>query len=152
MKIVAGGLDDPRVIALLELHVEAMHAHSPPGTVHALDVDRLRAPDISFWSAWAGERAIGCGALREIGADHGEIKSMRTHPDHLRKGVGAALLDTILDTARQRGYRLLSLETGSGVAFEPALSLYRRYGFEEGPPFADYDATAFNRYYHLALT
>lgn len=151
MKIVAGGLDDPRVIALLQFHVEAMHAHSPPGTVHALDVDRLRAPDISFWSAWEGDQAIGCGALREIGADHGEIKSMRTHPDHLRKGVGAALLNTILDTARRHRYRMLSLETGSGEAFEPALGLYRRYGFEEGEPFEDYEATEFNRYYHLAL-
>ncbi len=151
MKIVLGGLDDPRVVALLALHLDAMRAHSPPGTAHALDVTRLRTPDISFWTAWDGDEAIGCGALREIGAEHGEIKSMRTHPAHLRKGVGAVLLDTILATARSRGYHMLSLETGSGRAFEPALALYRRYGFEEGAPFGGYAATDFNRFYHLSL-
>lgn len=151
MKILPGGLDDPRVVALLQLHLDAMREHSPPGTVHALDVGRLRTPDISFWTAWNGEAAVGCGALREFSADHGEIKSMRTHPDQLRKGIGAAILETILNTARSRGYRRLSLETGSGEAFEPALALYRRCGFQEGEPFGGYAPTDFNRFYHLPL-
>lgn len=137
--------------ALLALHLSGMQAHSPPESVHALDVSRLRTPDITVWSVWIDGAVVGIGALRELGGGVGEIKSMRTHPDHLRRGVAAALLERIIEAARGRGLTRLSLETGSGPAFEPALALYRRRGFVSGPAFGDYKATAFNQFLHLAL-
>ncbi len=106
---------------------------------------------MSVWSAWDGEALLGCGALRELGPDAGEIKSLRTDPAHLRKGV-AALLDRLVAVARTRGYTRLSLETGSGLAFEAALSLYRTRGFREGEPFGDYAVSPFNRFLHLDIT
>lgn len=137
--------------ALLELHLREMHAHSPPGAVFAFDLERLRAPDVTVWSAWSDGRLAGIAALKTLGDWTGELKSMRTHPDHLRRGVAAALLDHLLAEARARGLSRLSLETGSGEAFEPALSLYRSRGFAEGGPFGDYQASAFNRFFHLDL-
>jgi putative acetyltransferase len=114
---------------LLRLHLQGMQAHSPPGHVHALDLSGLTAPGVSVWSAWRGNRIAGIGALKRHGDGTGEIKSMRTHPDFLRQGVGVALLRHIIGTARGEGLSRLSLETGSGPAFDPALALYRRYGF-----------------------
>jgi putative acetyltransferase len=151
MRIRPGDFSDPRVLDLLRLHLDGMHASSPPGTVHALDLSGLRTPAISFWTAWRGEALLGCGALKEIDQAHGEIKSMRTAPAHLRQGVAAALLDHMLALARARGYRRVSLETGSGEAFEAALALYRRSGFQGGEPFGDYRPTAFNQFLHLDL-
>jgi len=115
--------------ALLALHLAGMHAHSPPGTVHALDLSGLKTPDVTVWTAWRGGTIAGMGALKSLGGAHGEIKSMRTHPDHLRQGVAAALLDHIIAEACARGWRRLSLETGSGPAFEASLALYRKRGF-----------------------
>jgi len=129
MRIVAGDFDDARVIALLRRHLEGMHANSPPGHVFALDLSGLKAPGISFYTAWEGESLLGMGALKELDAASGEIKSMRTDPAHLRKGVGAAMLEHLIGVARERGYRRISLETGSGPAFEPALALYRKRAF-----------------------
>lgn len=140
MQIREGGLDDPRVVALLQLHVSSMQAHSPPESVHALDVGNLKQPGIGFWTVWEEDRLLGCAALREIDAGHGEIKSMRTDPGQLRRGTGAALLRHILEVARDRGYHRLSLETGTGPAFEAAHGLYRQFGFTECAPLAGYPA------------
>jgi len=148
MIISAGDLDDPQVIDLLRFHLESMHVNSPPGSVYALDLSGLKRPDVSFFTAWDGEQLLGCGALRELSATHGEIKSMRTAPQHLRKGVAAALLQHMLDVAQERRYAKISLETGSGVAFDPAIELYGRFGFVKGDAFGDYVASDFNQFFH----
>ena len=131
-------LSGPEVADLLAEHLREMHVHSPPESVHALDLDALRKPEITFWSIWSGEKLAGCGALKELGVNHGEIKSMRTSHEFRGKGAGKLILRHILDEAQKRGYRRLSLETGSMVAFAPAYSLYTRFGFKECGPFADY--------------
>ncbi|NUO75550.1 MAG: GNAT family N-acetyltransferase [Lysobacter sp.] len=138
MQIRAGQLDHPEVIALLREHLQGMAQLSPPESVHALDLDGLRRPEISFWSAWQGDELLGCGALKQLDAEHGEIKSMRTAARHLRKGVAAAMLRHLIDEAGRRAYRRLSLETGSMEGFAPARSLYARHGFGACGPFADY--------------
>ena len=137
--------------ALLRLHLAGMHANSPPGHVFALDLSGLKAPSVKVWSAWIGERIAGIGALKDLGHGTGEVKSMRTHPDFLRCGVGAALLEHIIAEARARGMHRLSLETGRGPAFEAALKLYRKRGFVDGEPFADYVRSEFNQFLHLSL-
>lgn len=136
---------------LLALHLAGMHASSPPGSVFALDLSGLQVPEVTVWSAWDEDTLVGIGALKMLGADTGEIKSMRTHPEHLRRGVAAALLEHIIGEARRRGLSRLSLETGSGPAFEPALALYRRRGFTNGERFGDYEQSAFNQFLHLPL-
>lgn len=151
MQIVPGDFSDPRVVALLRRHLEGMQAHSPPEACHVLDLSGLQAPDIRFWTAWDGEALMGCGALKALDALGGEVKSMRTDDTHLRKGVGAAILDHILAEARARGYQRISLETGSGPDFEAALSLYRRYGFTLGEAFGGYQPTPFTQFFHLDL-
>ena len=144
-------LTHPAVLALLEEHLEHMHATSPPESVHALDVEELRAPELTFWSAWEGDDILGCGALKELDAQHGEIKSMRTARAHLGKGVASEILRHLVGIARARGYRRLSLETGSGDAFEPAHQLYLKFGFVECGPFADYTNDPFSRFMTLSL-
>ena len=146
-----GDFDDDRVKALLTRHLEGMHATSPPGSVFALDWSALQAPEISFYALWERQELLGFGALKALGPYSGEIKSMRTADAHLRRGVGAAVLEHIIDEARRRAYRRLSLETGSGPAFEPALALYRGYGFTEGEAFGGYQKSPFNRFLHLDL-
>lgn len=136
---------------LVALHLAGMSANSPPGHCFALDESGLTSPGVTVWSAWDGDAIAGIGALKALGDGSGEIKSMRTHPDHLRKGVGAAILERIIAEARARGYRRLSLETGSSEAFEPALAMYRRRGFVNGGVFGDYVASAFNQFMHLEL-
>ncbi len=136
---------------LLALHLAGMHASSPPGSVFALDLSGLQAPGVTVWSVRDGSEVVGIGALKELGDGSGEVKSMRTHPDHLRRGVAALLLDHIVDEAKARGLTGLSLETGSGPAFEPALALYRKHGFVNGKAFADYLPSAFNQFLHLKL-
>lgn len=136
---------------LLATHLAGMHENSPPGHVFALDLSGLRAPDVTVWSAWDGPALAGIAALKELGDGTGELKSMRTHPTHLRKGVASALLEHIIGEARRRGLRRLSLETGSGPAFEPALALYRKRGFRDGDAFAEYRRSEFNQFLHLAL-
>jgi putative acetyltransferase len=151
MRIIPGDFDDPQVIDLLRFHLSGMQEDSPPGTSYALDLSGLRAPAITFLTAWHGERLLGCGALKELLPQAGEIKSMRTWPEHLRKGVAAAILAEILTLARSRNYRRLSLETGTSEAFEPALAMYRRHGFVNGPVFGDYRESDFNQFLHLEL-
>jgi putative acetyltransferase len=151
MIIVPGDFEHPQLLALLRLHLADAHANSPPGSVNAFDLSRLKAPDINVYTAWRDDKLLGMAALKQLDAVTGEIKSMRTDPAHLREGVAKALLDHILRIARERGYRRLCLETGSGEAFEPALALYRKKGFVNGEAFGDYDATAFNQFLHLDL-
>jgi putative acetyltransferase len=149
--IKPGDFDDPRVRALLRRHLEGMHASSPPGHVFALDWSGLQNPEISFYALWQDDDLLGFGALKELDSKTGEIKSMRTADAHLRKGVAAAILDHIIAEARKRGYARLSLETGSGPAFEPALALYRKRGFVNGEAFGGYEASSFKQFLHLDL-
>jgi putative acetyltransferase len=137
--------------ALLALHLGGMHENSPPGHVFALDLSGLQAPNVTVWSAWDGPALVGLAALKELGDGTGELKSMRTDPRHLGKGVATALLEHVIGEARRRGLRWLSLETGSGPAFEPALALYRKRGFVDGEAFAEYRRSGFNQFLHLAL-
>lgn len=138
MKIEIDDLSRPQVHALLEEHLASMRRISPPESVHALDLDQLRCPDVTFWSAWDGTTLLGCGALRALDAREGEVKSMRTPERLRRRGAGRALLATIVEAARSRGLRHLSLETGSQPAFDAAHRLYESFGFVRCGPFADY--------------
>ena len=134
-------LDDvrgPEVLDLLRRHLDTMAKHSPPESRHALDTSGLRAPDVTFWSVWSKAMLVGVGALKEIDPRHGEIKSMHTAEAMRGQGIAARMLLHIMKEARARGYRRLSLETGSMAAFAPARALYERYGFTDCPPFADY--------------
>lgn len=131
-------LTGPEIRRLLEEHLADMHRWSPPESVHALDLDRLRRPDITFWTAWADGELMGCGALKELDPRHGEVKSMRTASTSRRAGVGKAVLTAIVDEARRRAYSRLSLETGSFPQFEPARRLYASFGFSLCGPFGDY--------------
>jgi len=138
IEIKIDDLSGPEIAELLAEHLRCMAGASPPESRHALNLDELRAPDVTFWSAWQGQELAGCGALKELDAAHGEIKSMRTARAHLRKGVVSMLLDHILSEAQRRASRRLSLETGSMGYFEPARRLYRKFGFRICPPFAGY--------------
>ena len=150
-RIVEDDLSGGPIRALLEQHFAGMLANSPAGSCHFLDFDGLRAGDVTFWSIHRGGDLAGCGALKRLEGRHGEIKSMRTADAFLRQGVAARMLAHILAEARARGLDRLSLETGSGPAFEPALALYRRHGFQECEPFADYRPDPFSRFMTRAL-
>ena len=152
MDIREDDLSGAAVRDLLREHLAGMAAYSPPDSVHALDIPALRAPGVTFWTAWEGDDLLGCGALRELDAEQGEIKSKRTTRKHLRRGAAAAILTHIIAVARARGYRRLNLETGSGAAFEPAYALYRRFGFAPCPAFGDYPPNdPFSRFLSLDL-
>jgi len=152
VRIVAGDLADPEVIALLREHLQGMADHSPPGSIHALDLEELRSADVTFWAIWNGADLCGCGALRELDSHHGEIKSMRTAAAHLRKGVAAAMLEHIIAESKRRSYNRLSLESGSGPGFDAALAFYEKSGFVYCGPFADYCDDPFSRFMTLELT
>ena len=151
LRVENGGLEHPATLVLLREHLAQMHQFSPPGTVHALDIAALKAPDISFYTAWLGDELAGCGALKALSNNAGEIKSMRTHAGHLRHGVGKTILMHIIKAAGKRGYDTLYLETGSGEVFEPALALYRKNGFVGCGAFGGYTATEFNQFLCLDL-
>lgn len=138
MIIKVDDLTGAEIYELLQEHLQSMAFHSPPESIHALDIEALRQPEITFWTAWDTGQLLGCGALKELDAQHGEIKSMRTSSRHLRKGVAKNLLRHIIEEAKRRGYHRLSLETGSMDAFEPARNLYAHFGFTDCEPFADY--------------
>jgi putative acetyltransferase len=138
MKIRVDDLRGTAVTKLLQEHLRSLSAISPPESMHALNMDALRKPEITFWSVWDGEELVGCGALKELDAQHAEIKSMRTVAAHLRKGVASRLLQHLINEAKRRNYRRLSLETGSMDAFEPARRLYAQFGFNHCGPFASY--------------
>ncbi|CUB24576.1 putative N-acetyltransferase YsnE [Bacillus amyloliquefaciens] len=128
----------PDVIALLQDHLKSMTMHSPPESIHALNADWLRQPDVTFWSARENGILLGCGALKELNSRHGEIKSMKTSPHHVRKGAANRILRHMLEEAMRRGYQRISLETGSMEAFLPARRLYEKAGFQYCDPFAHY--------------
>ncbi|MCC2632191.1 MAG: acetyltransferase-like protein [Ramlibacter sp.] len=151
MRIQIDDLTGAEVLALLEEHLANMYELSPPESVHALDLAKLRSPDITFWTAWDGALLLGCGALRQLTPTHGEVKSMRT-PKALRgRGAGRAMLQHIVGEALSRGYRRLSLETGSQPGFEPARTLYRSFGFTPCGPFGDYREDPNSFFMTLAL-
>lgn len=131
-------LSRDEVKALLEEHLQGMALNSPPESIHALTIEELKKTEITFWSAWEGGALIGCGALKELDAHHGEIKSMRTSSLYLRRGVAGRMLEHIIEEARHRNYKRLSLETGSMEAFEPAKKLYLKNGFQYCRPFSNY--------------
>ena len=151
MNIVDDGLDGPEIAALLREHVQGMFDTSPPDSIHTLSIDALRSPDMAVWSAWEGSELLGCGALKELDNNTGEIKSMRTADAHLGKGVAMQILQHIVKVSRQRGYRRLYLETGSAPAFQAAHSLYLKAGFSYCGPFADYSDDSFSRFMVLPL-
>ncbi len=139
MEIIKDNLEGTEIAGLLAAHLRNMHEISPPESVHALDLEKLKSPEISFWSCWENSELLGCGALKELRSNSGEIKSMRTAEAHRRKGVAAKILKHIIDIANKRGYKRLFLETGSQPEFEPARKLYERFGFEFCGPFEGYE-------------
>jgi putative acetyltransferase len=138
LKIKIDDLNGPEISELLAEHLRCMAAVSPPESRHALNLDGLRQPGITFWSAWLDRELVGCGALKELDAEHGEIKSMRTLAVRQRQGIGSFVLHHLISEAKRRGYTRLSLETGSMPYFAPAHALYQKFGFKRCSPFADY--------------
>lgn len=138
LKIIEDGLDSQQVLAMLRFHFDTNMAVTPPGSAHVFDVSRLKQSDVFFWTAWNDETLMGTGALKLMDANHGEIKSMHTLQTARRSGVGAAMLRHIMEQAKAKGLKRLSLETGSFEFFAPARALYARHGFDECPPFEDY--------------
>ena len=138
MLIKVDDLRGPEVAQLLNEHLQDMYAVSPPESVHALDLNKLRKPEITFWAVWDGNQLAGCAAIKELDTDHAEIKSMRTSNTHRGKGVAIKIMEHILAVAAERNYQRLSLETGTQDFFIPARKLYERFGFEYCGPFGDY--------------
>jgi putative acetyltransferase len=138
VEIKIDDLTGPEVAELVGEHLQGMSLNSPPESIHALNLEGLKKPEITFWSVWEGKELVGCGALKELDGQHGEIKSMRTSASHLRKGIARRMLQHIIEEAQRRGYRQLSLETGSMDDFEPARRLYASFGFQYCQPFSDY--------------
>jgi len=151
MRIEVDDLTRPEVHALLQEHLDHMHELSPPESVHALDLGKLRASDITFWTVWDGPTLLGCGALKQLDPAHGEVKSMRTPQSLRRRGAARAVLTRIVDEARARGYTRLSLETGSTEAFRPAQRLYESFGFTVCGPFGSYRLDPHSTFMTLAL-
>ena len=149
--IIEDDLSGEAIRELVARHLSGMHANSPACKVHALPVEKLRQPGVTFYSAWVGDVLAGMGAIRELDATHGELKSMRVASDWLGKKIGEAVLLHLLSIARQRGYARVSLETGQGPAFEPALGLYRKHGFVNCEAFADYVLDDFSQCLTLKL-
>jgi len=152
MRIEVDDLSRPAVHALLQEHLANMYELSPPESVHALDLSKLRAPDITFWSVWDGATLVGCGALKQMSATEGEIKSMRTPRALRRRGAGRAVLRHIIAEAKRRGYRRLNLETGSQDGFVPARTLYESFGFTYCGPFGDYKPDPNSAFMTMELT
>lgn len=150
-EIRAGDFDDPQVVSLLEFHVREAFANSPPELAFVLDLSKLKVPEIDFITVWQGDQLVGMGALKHLSDAQCEIKSMRTHPDHLRKGVARIVLETLISMAKERGYQTVSLETGTTEVYAPANALYRSFGFQPGDVFGDYIVSDFNSYYHLEI-
>ena len=152
--IAVDDLSDGKIVELLNTHHQEMHKYSPPESVHALDVGKLQDASITVWAARIDGQLAACGALKEIDELNGEIKSMKTDKRFLRKGIGAMILENIIQEAIARSYKNIFLETGSDKAFEPATVLYKKYGFEESEPFGDYKLDPYSVYMtkHLART
>ena len=151
LRICVDTLDGAEIADFLSQHIDDMRSVSPPESKHALDLEALRAPDITFWSAYLGSQLVGCGALKALSSTQGEVKSMRTDPKVRGRGVGRQILTTVVSTARQRGYRAIYLETGAMEFFEPARRLYASFGFERCAPFADYSEDPNSVFYRYVL-
>ncbi len=151
MKIELDDLSRPAVHALLNEHLQSMYDLSPPESVHALDLEKLRKPEITFWTAWDGPLLLGCGALKELDRKHGEVKSMRTPDAQRRRGAGRTILAHIIAVARSRSYERLSLETGSMQSFRPAQQLYESFGLVTCGPFGDYVEDPYSAFMTLSL-
>ena len=152
MRIKEDDLSGTEIVGLLEEHIRNMYEWSPPESVHALDLTKLRVPEITFWTVWQDELLMGCGALKEISKYQGEIKSMRTPSARRGQGAGRKMLEHIIKVARERNYHVLRLETGSQPAFEPARKLYESYGFEYCGPFGAYKEDPNSSFMQLRLT
>jgi putative acetyltransferase len=152
LRIELDDLSRSSVIALLADHLQNMYQLSPPDQVFAFDASKLKAPDISFWTAWKGELLLGCAALKQLSSTEGEIKSMRTPSARRRTGTGRALLNHVIDVARSRGYRVLYLETGRDPAFVPAQTLYGSAGFKRCGPFGSYEENGNSVFMSLSLS
>ena len=146
MIIKIDNLDGIEVKQLLQEHHEDMLKHSPPESVHALDLSSLKLPEVTFWTAWISGQLAGCGALKKLDEKHVELKSMRTAQQFLRKGVAANILQHMLTTAKEQSFEKVSLETGTMAAFVPAQKLYKRFGFRECKPFADYQEDPYSMF------
>lgn len=144
--------DDVQVQDLLRIHLHSMHENSPIEHSFALDLTALQQPEISFFTLWEQNELLACGAIQELSSTHAELKSMRTHPKHLRKGAATEMLKHLLLIAQQREYQKLSLETGTHSSFEPAICLYKKFGFIKGASFSEYQESDFNQFYHLDLS
>ena len=151
MRIAEASLADPAVRNLIAFHQQDMEAMSPPGTSFALDLSGLSGAETTVLGAWKGEELVGIGALKRLGGGQAELKSMRTRPEHLGKGIAKAVLEALIDLSRAEGIARLSLETGTSDEFVPAIRLYAKYGFERGDAFADYVNGPHNQCYHLPL-
>ena len=151
MMIKLGDFNDAQVRNLLRIHLQGMHENSPLENSFALDLSGLQKPNISFYTLWEQGELFACGAIQQLSPTHAELKSMRTHPKHLRKGAATEILKYLLLIAKQRNYQRLSLETGTHASFEPALILYKKFGFVKGEAFAAYEDSEFNQFYHLDL-
>lgn len=138
MDIRIDNLEGPEIAQLLQIHLQNAALHSPPGSIHALDLAELKTADITFWTLWDNNQLLGCGALKELSPTEGEIKSMHTCQQHRGKGIASKLICHIINTAKRRGYNRLSLETGSMAGFAPARAIYKKHGFQACPPFASY--------------
>jgi putative acetyltransferase len=151
LRIERDDVTRPQVLALLEEHLRNMYEITPPDKVFAFDAGKLRAPDVTLWTAWRGDVLVGCAALKELSATEGEIKSMRTPATQRRTGAGRALLNHVIEVARARGYRALYLETGCQPEFLPAQTLYASAGFTRCGPFADYRENGNSVFMSLSL-
>ncbi|HCM1473020.1 GNAT family N-acetyltransferase [Vibrio parahaemolyticus] len=151
MRIEIDDLERPQVLALLEEHLQDMYATSPPESVHALDVSKLKLPSITFWTGWDGEQLLGCVAMSQLEDGHAELKSMRTTPSARKQGVASRLLNHVIEQAKHQGIQRLSFETGSMAFFEPAHRLYEKHGFVYCEPFGDYQPDPNSRFMTLAL-
>ena len=151
MRIERDDLSGPDIARFLAEHLAEMYATTPAESVHALDLDALRKPEITFWTVWDDDQLVGCGALKELDPEHAEVKSMRTEPARKRQGIASLLLRHLIAEAQRRGYRRLSLETGAGDHFAPARALYVRHGFAPCPPFADYTDDPSSAYFSRSV-
>lgn len=151
MNIQLGDFNDLQVLNLLRIHLQGMHATSPIENSFALDLTGLQKPNIQFYTLWQDDVLLACGAIQELSPTQAELKFMRTHPEHLRKGAATQILQYLLEIARQNHYQQVSLETGTHASFEPAIALYKKFGFHKGEAFSDYQASEFNQFFHLNL-
>ncbi len=151
LTFIEGNLTNPDVIKLLQEHLHDMEITSPPESRHALNLDGLKATSVTFWSAWYDAELKGCCAMKELDAQHGELKSMRTATSARKAGIGSIMLEFLIEQAKSRGYKKLSLETGTQPLFFPAHGLYEKYGFNECEPFADYVLDPYSRFYTKEL-